>query len=100
MTTWIGDNSTPFTEYGMTDDKMKLLDSLSETSDYWKAARNFISQAKDMKTSALSPKQLDWIESICASLESELNRKDSKEAFADSLPHVSVNDIWKGIRRS
>ena len=79
--TWIGE--VPFTDLGMTQERIDLLDELAGTNDYWKSARSFLKGVEHREASSLSEKQQDWIENIVASLGVELNRKVAKELFEE-----------------
>jgi len=79
---WIGD--IPFEELGMNQERLDLLEELSEDNDYWKAASSFLQQVKDSKFSSLSDLQRNWVYEIIATLGVELNRKIARFVFYDS----------------
>jgi len=81
--TWLG--NTPFEELGMTEQLVVLLKELAEDSDYWRKASSFFHQVMGRKLSSLSSAQQDWLSSIVASLEVELNRRTAIDLFEQGV---------------
>ena len=81
-TSWVG--SVPFSDKGMTQDYVTLMEKLAEDNDYWKTALSFIRSSSSSKWNSLSLKQQDWIQGIIASLVVELNKNTAREVFNDT----------------
>lgn len=80
---WVG--GVPFSDKGMTQDLVTLMEELAEGDGYWKTALSFIRSSSSRKWGTLSVKQQDWAINIIASLEAELNRRTAEEVFKDEL---------------
>ena len=78
---WIGSPRVPFSEIGMTQEKLDLMKELAENNEYWRNASSFIRAVANRKLSSLSLRQRNWIYEIDASLGDELNKKIAKELF-------------------
>lgn len=78
---WLG--GVPFQDQGMTQDMMILMQELAEDEEYWKTALSFVRGSSSRKWSSLSEKQQDWIFTIVASLEVELNKRTAKELYLE-----------------
>lgn len=76
---WLGD--VPFTDKGMTQEKVDIMEELAEDNEYWKTALSFFRSVSTRKFSTLSDRQKDWLYNIVDSLEVELNRKEARKAF-------------------
>lgn len=78
---WLG--GVPFSDEGMTQDMMILMQELAEDEEYWKTALSFVRGSSSRKWDTLSEKQQDWVETIVASLAVELNKRTAKEVFLE-----------------
>jgi len=78
-TSWVG--GVPFSEQGMSQNIMTLMEELAEDNEYWKTALSFIRSISSRKWGSLTDKQQDWAENIVASLGVELDRRTAKEVF-------------------
>lgn len=81
-TSWIG--GVPFSEQGMSQNIMTLMEELAEDNEYWKTALSFIRSTSSRKFNTLSEKQRDWVYSIVDSLNVEMNKRSALEVFNDS----------------
>ena len=81
-TSWIG--GVPFSEQGMTQDAMTLMEELAGNNEYWKTSLSFVRSTSSLRFSNLTEKQQAWIFNIVDSLNVELNKRAAKEAFNDS----------------
>jgi len=80
-TSWVG--CVPFSDKGMTQEQVTLMEELAEDNSYWKTALSFIRSSSSRKWGTLSVKQQDWIMDIIASLGVELNRREAEEVFEE-----------------
>lgn len=80
-TSWVG--GVPFSDKGMTQDLVTLMEELAEDNDYWKTALSFIRSSSSRRWGTLSAKQQNWVMDIIASLEVELNRRTAREVFEE-----------------
>lgn len=71
---WIGSDSIPFSEIGMTQSKFILLKELAEGSVYWKNALVFVNTFKDTKLSSMTNPQRCWLTTIILGLDDGLER--------------------------
>jgi hypothetical protein len=98
--TWIGTEDVPFSDKGMTKEKMDLLKELAEDNSYWASALHFIQSIRNRKYASLTSKQQDWLFEICATLEVELNRRTAEDLFGDSLlDEQSMKELLNGLRQ-
>lgn len=97
---WIGIEDVPFSDKGMTKEKMDLLKELAEDNSYWASALHFIQSIKSRKYASLTHKQQDWLFDICATLEVELNKRTAEDLFGDSpLDEQAVRQLFNNLGR-
>lgn len=70
---WIG--SVPFTDLGMTQGKLDLMNELAEENDYWMRACAFVRATTHRKLSSLSDFQRRWLTTIILDLDYELEKR-------------------------
>lgn len=72
---WLGSDSIPFCQLGMTKAKWDLLEELSELYGYWNRAYSFVQSIVNVKLSSLSKSQRKWLSEIILSLDNELYKR-------------------------
>jgi len=95
----------PFPEAGMTKEKYDVLQDLAQSGDeYWFTCWQFIRSNESLKVSALSVKQQDWLYSIIAGLDREIDRTTSRDLFRTALRDVVRNGPafkdWQKLMRT
>ncbi len=73
--TWIGSPEVPFSSIGMTQEKMDLLEELSEEGGYWERACLFVRVATNRHLYSLTLRQRNWLTEIVFSLGIELEKR-------------------------
>lgn len=73
--TWIGSSRVPFSDIGMTQEKMDLLDGLAYEDDYWMKACLFVKAVTYRKLSSLSDHQRRWLTTIIMDLGDRLYKR-------------------------
>lgn len=81
--TWLGSTRTQAGRATLSKEQGAMLAKLAEDSEYWKTAHNFMKGIVGHELSSLSVKQLDWYNTIEASLDAEIDRKTARELFGE-----------------
>jgi len=79
--TWHGDKEVPFQYLGMRDELWDLLRELAKDAKYWRNALYFMNDARDKDPSSLTERQREWLETIVAGLQRELDKETAREVF-------------------
>lgn len=72
---WIGSDAIPFSEIGMTQDKLTLLKELAGYTTYWRNALVFVNTFKNNKPSSMTDPQRRWLTTIMLGLDDELEKR-------------------------
>ncbi len=72
---WVGSPEVPFSEIGMTQEKLDLMKKLSMNNNYWLKCSTYVRAITNRKLSSLSSSQRSWITTIIMDLGNELYKE-------------------------
>lgn len=88
--TWLGSTKTPAGRATLSKKQWAILAKLAGDSEYWKTSQSFMRGINGHELSSLSEKQLDWYNTIEASLNVEIDRKTTREVFGSEQPREAI----------